>query len=314
VVALLVGQLATTAMDVIGPDNIGSLVSVESWATDGVPVFALAYAPDGALLYGAHGDRVTIWDAAEGSTVRSWPGQPSFVPGLAILPDGSLLATACGDRVVRLWDAASGTLQRELSPAGTHTVVFSHGGDLIASVGRDAGLRLWEVESGEPLWTTPISGSVFSVAFSPDDTMLVTAHGLPDFAVRVWSAETGDLLWESFEHEADTHEVRFSPNGETIASIGADTLVILWDAATGGHIRTLHGHQQPLFAMLYLSDRLLATGDGGGTIRIWDLETERTIKTLREHGSQVTALALSPDGTTLASASFDMEVILWGVP
>ncbi|MBU0595688.1 WD40 repeat domain-containing protein [Candidatus Bipolaricaulota bacterium] len=310
----LVWILPVLGTEVIGTGTVATLTDELAWPTDGAPVFALAYAPDGGLLYGAHGNGVTVWDPADGSTLRSWPAHPGYAAGLDISPDGSLLATAGSDGIVRIWDAASGDLQRELSPAGTHAVAFSHSGGLIASVNRDAGLRVWEVDSGNLVWTTDIEGSVFSVAFSPDDSTLVTAHGLPDFAVRTWSVETSELIWEAFAHEADAHVVGFSPNGEAIASVGADTLVTLWDAASGDVLRTLRGHTQPLFELLFLNDELLATGDGEGTIRLWSLETGRTVKILRGHRSEVCALAISPDGTTLASASFGMEAILWGVP
>jgi len=311
---LLMGQAAALGTEVVDPDSVGSLASLSTWDTAGVPVFAFAFSPDSALLYAAHGNRVTVWKPSDGSVVRSWPAHPGYAAGIALSPDGDLVATAGSDAIVRIWDAASGDLVRELSPAGTHSVAFSNDGCLVASADRGGNLRVWDVQSGDPVWSTDAVSRMFSLAFSPDDAAIVTAHGLPDFAVRAWSANTGELLWDSLVHEADAHVVAFSPNGETVVSVGADTLVILRDAASGDVLRTLRGHSQPLFEVLFVSDQLLATGDGGGTIRLWNLETGRTLRALREHNSEVSALAFSPDGTLMASASFDMEAILWGVP
>jgi len=311
---LLMGQAAALGTEVVDPDSVGSLASLSTWDTAGVPVFALAFSPDSALLYAAHGNRVTVWNPSDGSVVRSWPAHPGYAAGIDLSPDGDLVATAGSDAIVRIWDAASGDLVRELSPAGTHSVAFSNDGCLVASADRGGNLRVWDVQSGDPVWSTDAVSRMFSLAFSPDDAAIVTAHGLPDFAVRAWSANTGELLWDSLVHEADAHVVAFSPNGETVVSVGADTLVILRDAASGDVLRTLRGHSQPLFEVLFVSDQLLATGDGGGTIRLWNLETGRTLRALREHNSEVSALAFSPDGTLMASASFDMEAILWGVP
>lgn len=311
---LLMGQAAALGTEIVDPDSVGSLANLVAWDTAGVPVFAFAFSPDSALLYAAHGNRVTVWNPSDGSAVKSWPAHPGYAAAIDLSPDGDLVATAGSDAIVRIWEAASGDLVRELSPAGTHSVAFSNDGCLIASADRNANLRVWTVQSGDLVWSADAVSRMFSLAFSPDDLAIVTAHGLPDFAVRAWSADTGELLWDSFAHEADAHVVAFSPNGETVASVGADTLVILRDAASGDVLRTLRGHSQPLFEVLFLSDRLLATGDGGGTIRLWDLETGRTLRSLREHNSEVSALAFSPDGTLMASASFDMEAILWGVP
>lgn len=306
--------LHTAAAGPIAVDNASSLSPVLTWATDGVPVFGCVFSPDDALLYGAQGNAVVVWNPADGTILRSWRAHPGYAAAIDLSPDGLLLATSGDDAVVRVWDAATGDLLHELSPAGTHAVSFSHDGSLIGSADRNAVLRVWDVQSGELLRSIDAESRMFSVAFSPDDAVLVTAHGRPDFAVRTWSAETGELLWEAHEHGADAHVVRFSPSGEVIASVGADTVVVLYDAATGDVLHTLRGHRDPLFEALFLGEALLATGDGGGRIRLWDIESGRLLKVLTGHQSEVCALAVTHDGTALASASFDMKAILWRAP
>ena len=209
---LLFVSPAAVATDAITVDNARSIVPLLTWATGGVPVFGLVFSPDGTQLYGAQGHQVVVWDSANGTVLRSWPAHPGYAAGISLSPDGLWIATAGDDAVVRIWNAATGDLRRELSPGGTHSVAFSNDGTLIASACRDEVLRVWSVETGDLVHAIPAGSRMFGTMFSPDDAALATAHGLPDFAVRLWSVETGDMVWESFEHRADAHVVGFWPS------------------------------------------------------------------------------------------------------
>jgi uncharacterized protein with WD repeat len=55
----------------------------------------------------------------------------------------------------------------------------------------------------------------------------------------------------------------------------------------------------------------LATGDGAGVIRVWNLASGKIAHTLRGHAAQVTALAFTPDAKALVSASWDHSIRRW---
>jgi WD40 repeat protein/uncharacterized caspase-like protein len=64
------------------------------------------------------------------------------------------------------------------------------------------------------------------------------------------------------------------------------------------------GHRQAVQAVVFSPDgRWLASGAKDGTIKIWETNTGRLLRTLYGHGSSVNALAVSSDGKMLASGS-----------
>jgi WD40 repeat protein len=108
-------------------------------------------------------------------------------------------------------------------------------------------------------------------------------------------------------HSAAVVDAVFSPDGRTVATASFDKTVKLWDAGTGREVRTLAAeHDDNLTAIAYSTDgRMLAVGEFKGRIHIWDPATGAELHTFT-HDRQVSALAFSPDGTLIASASWDV--------
>ncbi|MEH2373493.1 MAG: hypothetical protein V7K15_10600 [Nostoc sp.] len=88
----------------------------------------------------------------------------------------------------------------------------------------------------------------------------------------------------------------------------------LENVAIGGQIHTLQGHSGSVHSVTFSPDgRIIASGSGDKTIKLWDVSTGREISTLQEHSSYVDSVAFSPDGKTLASGSDDKTMKLWDV-
>ncbi|KAI9702650.1 MAG: WD domain protein [Bogoriella megaspora] len=116
-------------------------------------------------------------------------------------------------------------------------------------------------------------------------------------------------------HKKGISMVKFSPDGQMIASASADGTVRIWNSQTGKHQQTLEGHLAGISAISWSPDsKLIASGSDDKTIRLWIVATgKQHPKILSGHHNSVFSLAFSPTGSMLVSGSFDEAVFLWDV-
>ena len=92
-------------------------------------------------------------------------------------------------------------------------------------------------------------------------------------------------------------------------------LFIWWMRATGGWLRGHTNHAGPVQALVFSNDnRFLISGGADQKIRFQDVDTWKPFATYQGHEGSVWSLAVSPDGSRLASAGTDGVIKLWNSP
>jgi hypothetical protein len=249
------------------------------------PVTSVAFTGHTVATGGAD-DRVMLWNVGDlANPAGTFATHGHGVLALAFSPDGQTLATGGSDGVVRLWNVANPATPNATLRGHSSAVVstaFSPAGHLLATGDERGQIRLWnldDLKSGSILLhPTDTSNKVTALAFGPDGRRLASAE-----------YSTG-RLWNLDDPNSPTEvgALEFAPEDSDEAI----------DAIAFDH-----------------SGQLLATGGTNrGTVRVWRISTVATlISSFVAHDQSVTTVQFSPDDSSLATASADHLVRLWGM-
>lgn len=272
-------------------------------------------------------NRVTLWDARTGRSLYSWQIDPTAtkpyaneVLAMGLSPDGNaatIVSTTqnndgSGGFKVTVRDLATGKdiLQRPHVPAGRRTdwyvPTFSPDGSVMAETSAET-IVLREVATGrelQSLATQKPAGDRFLLShatFSADGRFLAAVHSA-DRVAHGTKSEASILLWELASGKEltpitvpYTPVLAFSPDGRFLASAAKDyfthrkedTVVHLWEAATGTKIAEFRGHEAFVNSLAFSPDsQTLATGLTDCTVLLWDLRPFRQRLAIKAPGPE----------------------------
>ena len=172
---------------------------------------------------------------------------------------------------------------------------------------------------GQPseILQAPYGHGVFSVAFSPDGTILAGAG----YSTYRWLIDAGkyiDRLPDPMSQGVDS--VAYGQDG-TLATGDNNGSASLWDEQTGLRIATVRDpYPEGVRAVAFSRDStILASGDGDGSTYLWDASTGTLIATLQDPRSKgvsskgVNSVAFGHDGTILAAGDGNGRTYLWDI-
>ena len=283
----------------------------------------ILFLPDGkTLAIRGHRTGIVLWDV-ESKQVRETLLKDTRITSFTVLPSGNMLSAHSQDNNVKVWDA-----EQPDAPIAEFTetdpvqliwnIAFAPKTDLLAVGSREGTICLYDFIRKVRL--KPLIGHtehIWSVCFSPDGKRLVS--GSDDRIARLWDVESGEEIATLPLGEPHTlMDITFSPCGDLIAG-GLSGELRLWNAETLTTFLAIpHPERRAPWALAFSPcGKYVASGTWWEkgmekmAIRLWNVVSGENIATFWGHPTDIQSLAFSPDGTLLASGSFDCTTLLW---
>jgi WD40 repeat protein len=194
-------------------------------------------------------------------------------------------------------------------------LAFSPDGKRLA-VGTYRAVTLWDTATGQPVASlTRLTGTVQSVAFRPDGTLLAVAGGAPGASgeVKVFDTKTFAPVGPPLEGHTDVvYSVAWSPDGARLATGSQDKTARIWEWPSGKLLKTLSDHSDAVTRVCFAPDgKSLYTASLDHNVRRFDVATGNVLRVFTGHSDGVTALAISPDGRGVVSAGPEPRLRWW---
>ncbi len=243
-------------------------------------------------------------------------GDNSQIPKGRVIWSGDLIAVASGD-TIRLLDANAfgqdGITLNTISDI--QDIAMNADGTLLAAAIADGTVILWNAPFGadtEPIKLVASTGSVWSVAFDPQDRWL--AAGTDDGTIRLWRVQDQAQISTTSVQNGPIFALAFDAEGHQLA-VGGNQQVSLLNVQPDGSLQSSRTMSMlgEVVGVAFSPDGVylaLATSNDSGALEVWNVTTSERIAP-EGHQRRINCVTLSDDGILLVTGGVDSTARMW---
>lgn len=297
---------------------------------------SIAFSPDGQLIATVHENgTVNFWN--QSGQLLSGFNTPNVgsIQGISFTADSNYLVAKTEKTTAMRWNL-QGDLQLEesqdaydlgfnpfedtvVNESPLNYIAYSPDRTLAASAESASGILSiyrFGANSGASQLLATVQGPrnnnwAFNMRFSPDSQRIAAASG-GDNTIYLW--DLGGNLLSQFEHVGGVQDLKFSPDGQQLATVGRDGMVRVWQNLEGSQLQEFRGYSgQNSVKNIRLSPTAnqVAIGMDSGMVRVWSLNTLKDIQLPTPES--IDGLQFSSDDRFLAVGSGSGQAWVWNL-
>ncbi len=310
------------------------LTSLVAWGSQAYlghsyEVHSVSFSNDGRYLASGSGDRsVFVWDLQSHDPVFVIEDHKRTVYAVAFSKvNPNILATSSSDGELAIWDISlktkvhtlakgdvtgNGILSMDFSPKNNNLVVGLMGGEI----------EIWDVDSAQVIARTKahhVGGFALSVKYSPEGKFIYSTGGA-DGVVNKYRSADGSIerVFQDPDSSAPIWDIAIKRNGDGFFTVNSLGELIAWDenSETPERRYKIHDYLAQSIELSKDESRLFVGVDAfnseeGNNIKIIDPANGNVTAEIPAHKNRIRGMDLSPDGSKLATGSWDFSVKIW---
>lgn len=301
-----------------------NLETEETASIEVKPVLSVAFSPDGKRLVSTTDESLCVWDLEKGSC-----GSISLKEGLepqnanaTFSPDGEEVALIF-DNAIGVVDVKKEGRAKEFGYDDSQyvSVAYCDNGKHIVTVSEFGEIKIWDVEKRQAIYVdksvlrnvnhVTFDAKGFRAGLVVDGKTIVVQDLKPEWITRMSVMSRGLI-----------GSIAYSPDGKCLVSGSVECEkadLVVEDINTGRVLKVFSGHTDRIWSVSYSPDgKYIVSSSYDGTVRVWDVEKEKCIKTLTiahvvKEQTAVTYAVFSPDGQKVAAATYNGYVVIWSI-
>lgn len=272
----------------------------------------------------AGGGAIELLQATTGVPLTgAYNKHPTTIVSAAFSKDYRILATLDYSGIIKTWDLTTGqtliTHAAQTYYSGSNGIGITPDNRYIISTGPFNSLKIVSVADGSLVRTIAASGTNYTneTIIAADGSYFVS--GGSNNTVLIRDPNTGNTIRTLTGHTGEVRGLAISPDNKTIASIGIDYTLRIWDATTGNQLQSisasLNGIKYQTGSISYSPDGQFISATLGPNIASWNVSNGQLLASWSTVGGlNLQTMAYSPNGKLLATGGFDNKVKIWNSP